>query len=36
MAAIDPEPVYGDPAWDPWPLLTQVGEDLDHDHGRPG
>jgi streptomycin 6-kinase len=25
--AIDPEPVYGDLAWDPWPLLTQVGDD---------
>jgi streptomycin 6-kinase len=25
--AIDPEPVHGDLAWDPWPLLTQVGED---------
>ena len=25
--AIDPEPVYGDRAWDPWPLLTQVGDD---------
>jgi streptomycin 6-kinase len=25
--AIDPEPVHGDLAWDPWPLLTQVGDD---------
>ena len=25
--AIDPTPVYGDLAWDPWPLLTQVGDD---------
>ncbi len=25
--AIDPEPVHGDVAWDPWPLLTQVGDD---------
>jgi streptomycin 6-kinase len=24
--AIDPKPVYGDLAWDPWPLLTQVGD----------
>ncbi len=23
--AIDPKPVHGDLAWDPWPLLTQVG-----------
>jgi streptomycin 6-kinase len=23
--AIDPKPLVGDPAWDPWPLLTQVG-----------
>lgn len=24
--AIDPKPVHGDLAWDPWPLLTQVGD----------
>ncbi len=24
--AIDPKPVYGDLAWDPWSLLTQVGD----------
>ena len=24
--AIDPKPVRGDLAWDPWPLLTQVGD----------
>ncbi len=24
--AIDPKPVHGDRAWDPWPLLTQVGD----------
>ena len=24
--AIDPKPMVGDPAFDPWPLLTQVGE----------
>ena len=24
--AIDPKPLVGDPAFDPWPLLTQVGE----------
>jgi streptomycin 6-kinase len=24
--AIDPKPVHGDLAWDPWPLLTQLGE----------
>ena len=24
--AIDPKPVYGDLAWDPWPLLTQVDQ----------
>ncbi len=23
---IDPKPVHGDLAWDPWPLLTQVGD----------
>lgn len=27
--AIDPKPVHGDLAWDPWPLLTQVGDWLD-------
>jgi len=24
--AIDPKPVHGDLAWDPWPLITQVGD----------
>lgn len=24
--AIDPKPVHGDLAWDPWPLLTQEGD----------
>ena len=24
--AIDPKPVHGDLAWDPWPLLTQIGD----------
>jgi streptomycin 6-kinase len=24
--AIDPKPVHGDLAWDPWPLLTQLGD----------
>jgi streptomycin 6-kinase len=24
--AIDPKPVIGDLAWDPWPLLTQIGD----------
>ncbi|PFG38262.1 streptomycin 6-kinase [Georgenia soli] len=24
--AIDPKPMLGDPAFDPWPLLTQVGD----------
>ncbi len=24
--AIDPKPAHGDLAWDPWPLLTQVGD----------
>ena len=24
--AIDPKPVFGDRAWDPWPLVTQVGD----------
>ncbi len=24
--AIDPKPVDGDLAWDPWPLLTQIGD----------
>jgi streptomycin 6-kinase len=24
--AIDPKPVYGDRAFDPWPLLTQIGD----------
>ena len=27
--AIDPKPVWGDLAWDPWPLLTQVGDWVD-------
>ena len=27
--AIDPKPVHGDLAWDPWPLLTQVGDWVD-------
>lgn len=24
--AIDPKPLHGDLAWDPWPLVTQVGD----------
>jgi streptomycin 6-kinase len=27
--AIDPKPVWGDLAWDPWPLLTQVDDWVD-------
>lgn len=29
--AIDPKPVHGDLAWDPWPLVTQVGRQLSLD-----
>jgi streptomycin 6-kinase len=24
--AVDPKAVVGDPAWDPWLLMTQIGE----------
>ena len=29
LLAIDPKPVHGDLAYDPWPLLTQVGDWVD-------
>jgi len=28
--AIDPKPVHGDLAWDPWPLVTQVDDWTEH------
>ena len=30
--AIDPKPMVGDPAYDPWPLLGQVDDPFSHDH----
>ncbi|QUH04926.1 phosphotransferase [Saccharopolyspora erythraea] len=29
--AIDPKPMIGDPAYDPWPLLEQIDDPFDHD-----
>ncbi len=33
--AIDPKPMVGDPAYDPWPLLTQVDDPFTHPDPRP-
>jgi streptomycin 6-kinase len=33
--AIDPKPMVGDPAYDPWPLLGQVDDPFDRDEAAP-
>ncbi|MFG2222894.1 aminoglycoside phosphotransferase family protein [Streptomyces sp. NPDC048644] len=33
--AIDPKPMTGDPAYDPWPLLTQIDDPFTRDDPRP-
>ncbi|MET9295597.1 aminoglycoside phosphotransferase family protein [Streptomyces sp. NPDC003077] len=33
--AIDPKPMVGDPAYDPWPLLEQVDDPFAYDDPRP-
>ncbi|WP_187363765.1 aminoglycoside phosphotransferase family protein [Streptomyces piniterrae] len=33
--AIDPKPMVGDPAYDPWPLLTQIDDPFEHPDPRP-
>ncbi|UQA91724.1 aminoglycoside phosphotransferase family protein [Streptomyces halobius] len=33
--AIDPKPMVGDPAYDPWPLLAQIDDPFGHPDPRP-
>ena len=33
--AIDPKPMVGDPAYDPWPLIEQIDDPFEHDDPAP-